>query len=66
MSAACVPMPLEFTDPDYAPVIPAESITIASVQGLSTALAGKADAEHGHEIADVEGLPEALDSKVSS
>lgn len=36
---------------------------IADIDGLTTALAGKADATHSHEIADVNGLGTALDGK---
>lgn len=45
------------------------SLTIADIDGLTTALAGKqaagdyADAGHGHVIADIGGLSSALDAK---
>lgn len=38
----------------------------ADVEGLSAALAGKADTGHGHAVADVSGLQAALDSKAAT
>ena len=37
-----------------------------AISALETVAAGKADAEHGHDIADVSGLQSALDSKAAS
>lgn len=37
-----------------------------AIEALETIASGKADAEHGHEIADVSGLQSALDGKAAS
>jgi len=39
---------------------------VADVNGLDTALTGKADTVHGHTVADVTGLQAALDAKGTS
>lgn len=42
------------------------SYEISNINGLTVALAGKADTFHNHEIAEVTGLQTALDGKASS
>ncbi|MDL4860797.1 hypothetical protein NPJ88_000470 [Halomonas elongata] len=42
---------------------PSSAVAISDVDGLQSALDGKAASAHTHEIADVNGLQAALDSK---